>query len=132
MLRFAGESDWLTIFRVNSDLLWEFLIHPSVQAQSVKRGRDGAGRDKPPPRNDKPGQLVRDKANKNRKTQQGGAPAKTKFCKSRLFTSVGTCTFSPCRFLHDCPCCGQDHPASECPKWVESVAQAKNVNGIKP
>jgi hypothetical protein len=80
----------------------------------------------PPPKN----------ANKNQRKQQNqntNTPTNvTRYGKSRLFTSVGDCLFTPCRLAHECPCCGVDHPASKCTNWVDSVAKSKNPHGIKP
>jgi hypothetical protein len=141
MMRFAHEPEWLPLFRGDTDFLWEFLISPGIQAaaqQKLKVIGGGADLSKNKKRKDTTSTPSPNKnANKNRKqqnqNQNSNATAKaTRYCKSRLFVSVGDCLFSPCRFAHECPCCGVDHPASKCTNWVDATAKAKNPHGIKP
>jgi hypothetical protein len=145
MMRFAHEPEWLPLFRGDTDFLWEFLISPGIEAaqaaaqQKLKGNGGGTDLSKNKKRKDSTPTPSPDKnTNKNQRKQQNqnqnsnATTTVTRYCKSRLFTSVGDCLFSPCRFAHKCPCCGVDHPASKCTSWVDSVAKAKNPHGVKP
>ena len=44
-------------------------------------------------------------------------------CFSRLDRDRGDCEHANCRFKHECPCCGDNHPASQCQRWDASKAK---------
>ena len=48
-----------------------------------------------------------------------------KVCRSRFFKDAGSCSFSNCRFSHDCASCGKNHDASSCPNWDQQKVDRK-------
>lgn len=53
-------------------------------------------------------------------------------CFSRLDRDRGDCEHANCCFKHECPCCGDNHPAKQCQKWDASKAKRAAEQAKKP
>ena len=53
---------------------------------------------------------------------------RTVTCFSRSDPSVQACTYTDCRFSHDCVSCGANHLAKDCPSWDSSKTR-RNPKG---
>jgi hypothetical protein len=114
MYKHAKSLDWATL--MDTDIV---LMRESFDDGDACDNQRGRSRSRSPRRGGKGAQ----RSNSRRgRSPQGRGRAKSKpgakpTCYSRTDPAVGQCTYNSCRFSHECASCGQDHPASSCPKW---------------
>lgn len=101
--------------------------HPPAGNNRRDRQQVRAPRDPRPPGGGQSGANKRQRVSTvsaAKRVVSGGDANANRYCYSR--TQKGSvCSFSPCRFTHECPCHpGEFHSADDCPNFSESVMKA--------
>ena len=122
----AGETDWASAYHNDTVLVKKYLAKSSG---SASLGAAPSG-DRRQPSTTKSSGGKRRRSRSPRRDRGARGEYTRKVCYTRLDPKRGECTYRGCKFSHKCATCGEDHPASKCPRWedkkgAEAMTQAQ-------
>jgi hypothetical protein len=132
MYTYRGSTDWFKCMNESTNMILEAAaqapyVPPSSRVQDgvLSRRQQQAAKRQLDAANAATLQNKRHKPVVNKRTAQGGQGTGLQCCFTRSDPAMGDCTYTKCRFSHNCATCGADHSAMDCPSFDMKFLRVK-------